>query len=172
MVLRGFLFISVSVASPASAAEDFIEGVYLQSEDLCAQARKDTLQSLIDAGNIVLSARGLQSVEYDCEFLQITKATLSPVPGGDSHMPGARPRLSGRSLRNANEREADRSGFGPICGRRKRRGQQQRQLFPLRRRGPAIDLTVPVLGTMHVARHAPRRYSADWFSRGTNKYVR
>lgn len=77
MVLRGFLFISVSVASPASAAEDFIEGVYLQSEDLCAQARKDTLQSLIDAGNIVLSARGLQSVEYDCEFLQITKATLA-----------------------------------------------------------------------------------------------
>ncbi|RWP28977.1 MAG: hypothetical protein EOR04_33365, partial [Mesorhizobium sp.] len=52
--------------------------VYLQSEDLCAQAKKDTLEALIDAGNIVLSARGLQSVEYDCEFLQITKATLSP----------------------------------------------------------------------------------------------
>ncbi|TIM65500.1 MAG: hypothetical protein E5Y58_24640 [Mesorhizobium sp.] len=79
MVLRGFLFISVlSVASPAPAAEDFIKGVYLQSEDLCAQAKKDTLEALIDAGNIVLSARGLQSVEYDCEFLQITKATLSP----------------------------------------------------------------------------------------------
>ncbi|SIT60043.1 conserved exported hypothetical protein [Mesorhizobium prunaredense] len=79
MVLRGFLFISVlSVASPAPAAEDFIKGVYLQSEDLCAQAKKDTLETLIDAGNIVLSARGLQSVEYDCEFLQITKATLSP----------------------------------------------------------------------------------------------
>ncbi|RWB20959.1 hypothetical protein [Mesorhizobium sp.] len=68
----------LSVASAAPAAEDFIEGVYLQSEDLCAQAKKDTLEALIDAGNIVLSARGLQSVEYDCEFLQITKATLSP----------------------------------------------------------------------------------------------
>ncbi|RWO25013.1 hypothetical protein [Mesorhizobium sp.] len=79
MVLRGFLFISVlSVASPAPAAEDFIKGVYLQSEDLCAQAKKYTLEALIDAGNIVLSARGLQSVEYDCEFLQISKATLSP----------------------------------------------------------------------------------------------
>lgn len=66
------------MASAAPAAEDFIEGVYLQSEDLCAQAKKDTLEALIDAGNIVLSARGLQSVEYDCEFLQITKATLSP----------------------------------------------------------------------------------------------
>ncbi|RWB29852.1 MAG: hypothetical protein EOQ42_07915 [Mesorhizobium sp.] len=79
MILRGFLSISIlSVASAAPAAEDFIEGVYLQSEDLCAQAKKDTLEALIDAGNIVLSARGLQSVEYDCEFLQITKATLSP----------------------------------------------------------------------------------------------
>ncbi|RUV74377.1 MAG: hypothetical protein E5V25_07080 [Mesorhizobium sp.] len=79
MILRGFLCISIlSVASAAPAAEDFIEGVYLQSEDLCAQAKKDTLEALIDAGNIVLSARGLQSVEYDCEFLQITKATLSP----------------------------------------------------------------------------------------------
>ncbi|RWO02196.1 hypothetical protein [Mesorhizobium sp.] len=68
----------LSVASPAPAAEDFIKGVYLQSEDLCAQAKKYTLEALIDAGNIVLSARGLQSVEYDCEFLQITKATLSP----------------------------------------------------------------------------------------------
>ncbi|RWE60383.1 hypothetical protein [Mesorhizobium sp.] len=79
MILRGFLCISIlSVASAAPAAEDFIEGVYLQSEDLCARAKKDTLEALIDAGNIVLSARGLQSVEYDCEFLQITKATLSP----------------------------------------------------------------------------------------------
>nr|WP_284207648.1 hypothetical protein [Mesorhizobium tianshanense] len=66
------------MASPAPAAEDFIEGVYLESEDLCAQAKKDTLDTVIEAGNTVLTARGLQSVEYDCEFLQITKATLSP----------------------------------------------------------------------------------------------
>ena len=65
-------------ASPASAAEDFIKGVYLQTQELCAQAKKDTLQTLIDAGNIVLSAHGLQGVEYNCEFLQVTKATSSP----------------------------------------------------------------------------------------------
>ncbi|AMX92859.1 hypothetical protein A4R28_06985 [Mesorhizobium ciceri] len=65
-------------ASPALAADDFIEGVYLQSEELCTQAKKDTLQTLIDAGNIVLSAHGLQSVEYNCEFLQVSKATASP----------------------------------------------------------------------------------------------
>jgi hypothetical protein len=79
MALRQTLFISVfAAASPALAADDFIEGVYLQSEELCAQAKKDTLQTLMDAGNIVLSAHGLQGVEYNCEFVQISKATRSP----------------------------------------------------------------------------------------------
>jgi hypothetical protein len=79
MALRQSLCVSMFVAvSPALAADDFIEGVYLQSEELCAQAKKDTLQTLIDAGNIVLSTHGLQGVEYNCEFLQISKATRSP----------------------------------------------------------------------------------------------
>ncbi|RUV49752.1 hypothetical protein EOB77_18205 [Mesorhizobium sp. M7A.F.Ca.MR.228.00.0.0] len=79
MALRQSFCVSILVAaSPALAADDFIEGVYLQSEELCKQAKKDTLQTLIDAGNIVLSAYGLQSVEYNCEFLQISKATASP----------------------------------------------------------------------------------------------
>lgn len=79
MSLRQSLCVSMFVAaSPALAADDFIEGVYLQSEELCAQAKKDTLQTLIDAGNIVLSAHGLQGVEYNCEFVQISKATRSP----------------------------------------------------------------------------------------------
>ncbi|PDQ20274.1 hypothetical protein CN311_15035 [Mesorhizobium sanjuanii] len=79
MVLRSSLCISMLVAaSPAPAAEDFIEGVYLQSEELCAQAKKDTLQTVIEAGNLVLSSRGLESIEYNCEFLEITKATRSP----------------------------------------------------------------------------------------------
>ncbi|MER8573943.1 hypothetical protein NKH19_20065 [Mesorhizobium sp. M1338] len=79
MMLGRSLCVSMFVAaSPALAADDFIEGVYLQSEELCKQAKKDTLQTLIDAGNIVLSARGLQGVEYNCEFLQISKAAASP----------------------------------------------------------------------------------------------
>ena len=79
MALGRSLCVSMFVAaSPALAADDFIEGVYLQSEELCAQAKKDTLQTLIDAGNIVLSAHGLQGVEYNCEFLQITKAKSAP----------------------------------------------------------------------------------------------
>jgi hypothetical protein len=79
MALRQTLFLSMfAAASPALAADDFIEGVYLQSEELCAQAKKDTLPTLIDAGNIVLSAHGLQGVEYTCEFVQVSKATRSP----------------------------------------------------------------------------------------------
>jgi len=78
MALKQTLCVSMLVAVSPAAAEDFIEGVYLQSEELCAQAKKDTLQTLIEAGNIVLSAHGLQGVEYNCEFLQVTKATSSP----------------------------------------------------------------------------------------------
>ncbi|MEW6632515.1 MAG: hypothetical protein AB1440_16730 [Pseudomonadota bacterium] len=79
MALRRTLCLSMLVAAtPATAAEDFIGGVYLQSEDLCAQAKKDTLQTVIDAGNIALSAHGLQGVEYNCEFLQVSKAKIAP----------------------------------------------------------------------------------------------
>lgn len=60
MALRQTLCVSMLVAaSPAPAAEDFIDGVYLQSEELCAQAKKGKLQDVIEAGNIVLSAHGL-----------------------------------------------------------------------------------------------------------------
>ena len=53
--------------------------MYLESEALCAQAKKDTLQRVIEAGNVVLTARGLDSIEYNCEFLQVAKATRSPA---------------------------------------------------------------------------------------------
>lgn len=61
------------------ADADFIKGVHLASEELCAQAKKEGLQTVIEAGNIVLTSRGLDSVEYNCEFLQVTKATRSPA---------------------------------------------------------------------------------------------
>ena len=62
-----------------ASAEDFIRGVYLQSQELCAKAKKDSLQAVIDEGNTLLSAKGLQSVEYDCEFLTVVKATRAPA---------------------------------------------------------------------------------------------
>lgn len=63
----------------ARADADFIKGVYLQSEDLCAQARKNTLQTVIEAGNTILTSRGIESIEYNCEFVTATKATRAPA---------------------------------------------------------------------------------------------
>ena len=65
--------------SATLAADDFISGVYLASEELCAQARKDSLQSVIEAGNLILTSRGIESIEYDCEFVGVTKATRAPA---------------------------------------------------------------------------------------------
>ena len=65
--------------SVAPAAEDFIKGVYLESEDLCAQAKADSLQSVIEAGNLMLTSHGIESIEYNCEFVQVTKATRAPA---------------------------------------------------------------------------------------------
>lgn len=65
--------------SAALAADDFIKGVYLTSEDLCVQAKADSLQSVIEAGNLVLTSHGIESIEYNCEFVQVTKATRAPA---------------------------------------------------------------------------------------------
>ncbi|WP_051091906.1 hypothetical protein [Hoeflea sp. 108] len=63
----------------AASAEDFIKGVYLQSEELCAQAKKESVKSLIDSGTLVLSARGIDSAEYSCEFVNIIRAKRFPA---------------------------------------------------------------------------------------------
>lgn len=73
---------AVSLLGPSvsgASAEDFIKGVYLQSEELCAQAKKESIQTVIDAGGLILSAQGIESVEYNCEFLNVTRATRSPA---------------------------------------------------------------------------------------------
>ena len=79
MNVKGVLSaLALVAATPAAAEGDFIDGVYLESEALCAEARTDSLQSVIDAGNTALSAYGLVGVEYNCEFFQVAKATTSP----------------------------------------------------------------------------------------------
>lgn len=73
---------AVSLLGPSvsgASAEDFIKGVYLQSEELCAQAKRESIQTVIDAGGLILSAGGIESVEYNCEFLNVTRATRSPA---------------------------------------------------------------------------------------------
>lgn len=70
---------AILLPSAALAADDFIKGVYLTSEELCAEAKADSLQTVIEAGNTILTARGIESIEYNCEFVQVTKATRSPA---------------------------------------------------------------------------------------------
>ncbi len=65
--------------SAAPAAEDFIKGVYLTSEELCAQAKADSLQTVIEAGNLLLTSNGIESIEYNCEFVEVTKASRAPA---------------------------------------------------------------------------------------------
>lgn len=74
-----FVAAAILLPSAASAAEDFIEGVYLTSEELCAEAKADSLQTVIEAGNVILTARGIESIEYNCEFVTVAKATRSPA---------------------------------------------------------------------------------------------
>jgi hypothetical protein len=69
----------ILLPSTGSAADDFIKGVYLESEELCAQAKADSLQSVIEAGNLILTSHGIESIEYNCEFVQVTKATRAPA---------------------------------------------------------------------------------------------
>lgn len=76
-ILLGALL--AGICSTANAADKFIEGVYLQSEEFCAQAKADHLQTVIEAGNVILTADGIQSIEYDCEFVRIDKGTRSPA---------------------------------------------------------------------------------------------
>ena len=79
MDVKGLLCVLAFIAAtPALAEGDFIEGIYLESEALGAEARKDSLQSVIDAGNTALSAHGLEGMEFNCEFFQVAKATTSP----------------------------------------------------------------------------------------------
>lgn len=66
------------VPSVALAADDFIEGVYLKSTALCAEAKKNTLKPLIDAGQMALSTRGFDTAQSDCAFVQVLKHPRTP----------------------------------------------------------------------------------------------
>ncbi len=68
-----------AVTATGALAEDFITGVYLQSEELCQQAKKETIQAVIEGGNVLLTASGIEGIEYNCEFLEMTKAKRAPA---------------------------------------------------------------------------------------------
>lgn len=80
MITRMTMLAGALIATSAGAqAEDFIKGVYLQSEELCQQAKKETIQAVIEAGNVLLTARGIEGIEFNCEFIEVKKATRAPA---------------------------------------------------------------------------------------------
>lgn len=77
------IFIAVSTAcaaAPAVAADDYIKGVYLRSAELCAQAKKDGLQSIVEGNNLILTNDGFETIEFNCAFLQFVQHPR--MPGG------------------------------------------------------------------------------------------
>ncbi|MBX3577897.1 MAG: hypothetical protein KF723_11855 [Rhizobiaceae bacterium] len=67
----------MALAALPAAAQDMIKGVYARSPEQCTAAKAD-FQSFIENGEIVLTARGLEGIEFNCEFLDWKMATRSP----------------------------------------------------------------------------------------------
>lgn len=65
-------------ASPLAAQEGFIEGVYLPSPELCAQAQAEGIDNVLEAGELALTAEGLHGYEYHCDFLQVLPGARTP----------------------------------------------------------------------------------------------
>jgi hypothetical protein len=74
------MFAAAMLAALPAQADDFIDGVYVASDEDCARAKTspDALQALFENGKVVLTARGIEGIEYHCEFLQVLKGTRSP----------------------------------------------------------------------------------------------
>lgn len=76
-MLNRFVFLAplllLAVPAGAQTAEEIIKGVYLGSKELCAEVKKDSLQTFIEAGNTILTNRGFEAIEFNCAFLQTLK---------------------------------------------------------------------------------------------------
>lgn len=77
-VCRAAGALMLAAALPAAAADAFVSGVYLRSQELCAQAKTNGIESVLEEGNVLLTERGFESYEYNCEFLTVTPATRAP----------------------------------------------------------------------------------------------
>ena len=68
----------LGAAGTASAAEFIEGGVYLSSDELCAQARADGIEDVLGEGSLALTASGLHGYEYHCDFLQVLEGKRTP----------------------------------------------------------------------------------------------
>ncbi|MCC6206479.1 MAG: hypothetical protein IT533_15905 [Hyphomicrobiales bacterium] len=82
-MLKRFAFVAplLALTAPALAqtADDAVKGVYVGAKELCDQAKSQSLQSVIEAGNTILTNQGLESIEFNCAFLQVLKNPRMPA---------------------------------------------------------------------------------------------
>lgn len=62
--------------APALALEP-IEGVYARSKEHCAAAKAD-FQAFVETGEVILTQRGIEGLEYNCEFLDWKFSSRAP----------------------------------------------------------------------------------------------
>lgn len=70
---------TMSLLAMSAEAQEVVKGVYLGSPELCTEAKKDTLQKVLEDGNVVLTNRGIEAIEFNCAFLQILKNPRMPA---------------------------------------------------------------------------------------------
>jgi hypothetical protein len=75
-VIFAIVAAGAGIASPAPA-QDMIQGVYARSTEQCTAVQAD-LQAYIETGDTILTPRGIEGIEYNCEFVDWKMATRSP----------------------------------------------------------------------------------------------
>ncbi len=70
------VLLSLPLAFPA-VAQELPEGIYLSPPEQCEEARKNGIESVLEKGELMLSRRGLEGYEYNCEFIDVKKASRS-----------------------------------------------------------------------------------------------
>lgn len=67
------------LATAASADDEFVKGIWGPSEEFCAKAKSDGVAEAIgDSGSTILTSRGIEGIEYNCEFANIKRVKLAP----------------------------------------------------------------------------------------------
>ncbi len=74
---QSILIAAALIAGTPAMAQDMIKGVYTRSPEQCAAAKAD-FQAYIETGDIVLTPRGLEGIEFNCDFVDWKMATRSP----------------------------------------------------------------------------------------------
>jgi hypothetical protein len=78
--MRGTFMLGAALlaGAGAAAAAELPGGVYAASPELCQTARTRGLEAVFEEGNVVLTAGGIQGIEYHCDFVQVLGGRRSP----------------------------------------------------------------------------------------------